>query len=119
MPVLTQGMADTLFNALAVIINARALENSGAYATGAQAGDAQMQRDFLRFVRDVRPLASVQRVHVGSVGPSGAELTSAMHITWRNQSGRPFDRLARFSGLAIYTSDGWALRNVRLLTRFW
>jgi hypothetical protein len=120
MPVLTQAVADTIFNALAVVINARALGGvSGVLATGGQAGDAQMQRDFLTFLRDVKPLASVQRVHIGAPGASGVELTSAMHFTWRTQAGRPNDRLARFSGLAVYTSDGWALRDVRLLTRFW
>ena len=120
MPVLTQAVADTIFNALAAVINARALGGvSGVFAGGARAGDAQMQRDFLTFLRDAKPLASVQRVHVGSPGVSGVELTSAMHFTWRNQTGRPYDRLARFSGLAVYTSDGWALRDVRLLTRFW
>jgi len=112
--------ADTIFNALAAVINARALGGvSGVFAGGAQAGDAQMQRDFLTFLRDAKPLASVQRVHVGSPEGSGVGLTSAMHFTWRNQTGRPYDRLARFSGLAVHTSDGWALRDVRLLTRFW
>jgi len=120
MPVLTQAVADTIFNALAAVINARALGGvSGVFAGGAQAGDAQMQRDFLTFLRDAKPLASVQRVHVGSPEGSGVGLTSAMHFTWRNQTGRPYDRLARFSGLAVHTSDGWALRDVRLLTRFW
>ena len=81
MPVLTQAVADTIFNALAAVINARALGGvSGVFAGGAQAEDARMQRDFLTFLRDAKPLASVQRVHVGSPGVSGVELTAAMHF---------------------------------------
>ena len=78
-----------------------------------------MQRDFLTFLREAQPLASVQRVHVGTAAASGVELTSAIHFTWRNRNGVPFDRIARFSGLAVYTNGGWTLRDVRLLARFW
>ena len=110
-------MADTLFNALAAIINARALARVTADA--GTSAEARLQQDFVTFLRQAQPLASVQRVHVGAVGASGVEVTAAMHFTWRNQAGGPFDRIARFSGLAVYTNGGWALRNVRLLNRFW
>jgi hypothetical protein len=117
MPVLAQGMADTLFNELAAIINARALARLTADA--GTSAEARLQQDLVTFLRQAQPLASVQRVHVGAVGASGVEVTAAMHFTWRNHAGVPFDRIARFSGLAVYTNGGWALRNVRLLNRFW
>jgi hypothetical protein len=118
MPALAQGVADTLFNELAAIINARALARLTG-PSGARSADAQLQRDFLTFLRDAQPLAAVQRVRIGAAGPAGVELTSAMHFTWRNHGGVPFDRIARFSGVAVYTSGGWSLRDVRLLGRFW
>ena len=116
-PAFAQAVADRLFNEFAAIINARAL----ARLTGpsAESAEARMQRDFLTFLRDAQPLAAVQRVRIGAARPAGVELTSAMRFSWRNHAGVPFDRIARFSGVAVYTSDGWTLRDVRLLARFW
>ena len=116
-PAFAQAVADTLFNEFAAIINARELARLAG--PSGNTADARMQRDFLAFLQNARPLASVQRVRVGTAGPGGVELTSAMHFAWRNRAGVPFDRIARFSGLAVYTSDGWTLRDVRLLARFW
>ena len=119
-PAFTQAVADTLVSEFAAIINARAFDRlTGPSGNRAQSANAQMQRDFLTFLREAQPLASVQRVHVGTAAASGVELTSAIHFTWRNRNGVPFDRIARFSGLAVYTNGGWTLRDVRLLARFW
>jgi serine/threonine protein kinase len=117
-PALAQPVADTLFNALAAVINARSIPSvATVYATG-DAADAWMQRDFVKFVRDAHPLTSVQRVQIGATSPAGVAMTSAIRFTWRN-GGFAYDRIGRFTGLAVYSNGTWLLRDVRLLTRFW
>ena len=118
-PALAQPMAETLFNGFAAAINARSIPRVTAlYAEPGQGADAWMQRDFLRFVRDAQPLTSVQRVQIGAVGPSGVAMTSAIRFTWRN-GGLPYERIARFTGLAVYSNGAWLLGDVRLVTKFW
>ena len=117
-PALAQPVADTLFNALAAVINARSIPSvATVYATG-DAADAWMQRDFVKFVRDAHPLTSVQRVQIGAVSPAGVAMTSAIRFTWRN-GGFAYDRIGRFTGRAVYSNGTWLLRDVRLVTKFW
>ena len=117
-PALAQPVADTLFNALAAVINARSIPSvATVYATG-DAADAWMQRDFVKFVRDAHPLTSVQRVQIGAVSPAGVAMTSAIRFTWRN-GGFAYDRIGRFTALAVYSNGTWLLRDVRLVTKFW
>jgi len=117
-PALAQPVADTLFNALAAVINARSIPSvATVYATG-DAADAWMQRDFVKFVRDAHPLTSVQRVQIGAVSPAGVAMTSAIRFTWRN-GGFAYDRIGRFTDRAAYSNGTWLLRDVRLVTKFW
>ena len=119
-PALAQPVAEALFNELAAAINARSIPRVAAlYAEGRQPVDARMQRDFVKFVRDAQPLASVQRVQSGAVSSSGVAMTSAVRFAWRNNAGIPYDRIGRFTGLAVYSNGTWILRDVRLVTKFW
>jgi len=119
-PALVQPVAEALFNELAASINARSMPRVAAvYAGPGRAADAWMQRDFVRFVRDAQPLSSVQRVQIGAVSPAGVAMTSAVRFTWRNNRGIPYDRIGRFTGLAVYSNGTWVLKDVRLVTTFW
>jgi serine/threonine-protein kinase len=117
-PALAQPVADTLFNALAAVINARSMTAVATVYATKDAADTWMQRDFAKFVRDAHPLTSVQRVQIGAVTPSGVAMTSAIRFTWRN-GGFAYDRIGRFTGTAVYSNGTWLLRDVRLLTKFW
>ena len=119
-PALAQPVAEGLFNELAAAINARSIPRVAAlYPEGGQPVDARMQRDFVKFVRDAQPLASLQHVQLGAIGASGVTMSSALRFAWRNNAGIPYDRIGRFTGLAVYSNGTWILRDVRLVAKFW
>jgi hypothetical protein len=119
-PTLAQPVAETLFHEFAAAISARSIPRVAAvYAEGREPADARMQRDFMKFVRDAQPLASVQRVQIGAVSPSGVAMTSAVRFAWRNNAGIPYDRIGRFTSVAVYSNGTWILKDVRLVSKFW
>ena len=89
-----------------------------AYPQPTDPGEAKLWQEFLVFVRDYRPRATVRST---SVDPSTNPPTISATIDFRWASDAGFDRVrpASFTGIGIPIPEGWQLRGARLAKRFW
>jgi|KBSSwiStaDraftv2_1062776.scaffolds.fasta_scaffold110784_1 serine/threonine-protein kinase len=119
-PVPTRDIATALFREFANVINSRTYTRiTAAYSQPSDAGDVKLWQDFLVFVRDYTPRATVRSVGVDST-TSPPTISATIDFRWSTDAGFERVRPATFVGVGLpATTGGWTLHRARLTKKFW
>ena len=109
-----------LFRELANSVSSRAYSRiTTAYSQPSDASDGKLWQDFLVFVRDYTPRATVRSVGVDST-TSPPSISATIDFRWSTDTGFERVRPASFVGVALPTATGgWVLQRTRLTKKFW
>jgi serine/threonine-protein kinase len=115
----TRDIANALYRELASYINSRTYTRiTAAYSEPSTAADVKLWQDFLIFVRDYTPRATVRSVGVDS-STSPAMVTATIDFRWATDAGFERTRPATFVGAALPVVGGWQLHRAHLTKKFW
>jgi serine/threonine-protein kinase len=118
-PAASREVATALFRDFASAINTRSYTRiTTAYSQPTDPAGVTLWQEFLVFVRDYSPRATVRST---SVDASTNPPTISANIDFRWSSDAGFDRVraGTFVGIGVPVSGGWQLHRVRLAKRFW
>ena len=119
-PTPTREAAEGLFRRFVAAINARSTDQiASVYTDGSGPGDSRLRREFLGFVRDATPRATIRSATVGAPVADGVAVSATIEFAWTNNAGIPRTRAGTFTGAMSSTSGSWVLRDVRLSAKFW
>jgi len=112
-------VASALFKEFANTINSRTYTRIiGAYSQPSDPAEVKVWQEFLVFVRDYRPRATMRSTSVNeSTNPP--TITANLDFRWATDTGFERVRTVSFVGIGIPIPDGWQLRGVRLTKKFW
>ena len=88
---------------------------AAAFASG---GDTRRRDQFVDFLRQNSPEATLKGSDQPAVTESSAETSFTVEVRWRAQFGVERKKNARFGATARRSGDGWAFGNIRLLEAF-
>ena len=112
-------MANSLFRDFAGYINSRTYTRiTAAYSQPTDAAELKLWQDFLIFVRDYTPRATVRSVNIDST-TSPATISAQIDFRWSTAAGFERTRPANFVGLAYPVTGAWQLHRARLAKKFW
>jgi hypothetical protein len=119
-PIPTRDIATVLFRDFANVVNSRTYTRiTAAYSQPSDAGDVKLWQEFLVFVRDYTPRATVRSVAVDST-TSPPIMSATIDFRWSTDAGFERVRPATFVGVGLPTrTGGWALHRARLTKKFW
>ena len=118
-PAPTREIANALFREFASVVNSRTYSRiTAAYSQPSDAADVTLWQDFLVFVRDYTPRASVRSVSIDST-TSPPTITAALDFRWSTDAGFERTRPAVFVGVGLPVAGGWQLHRARLTKKFW
>ena len=112
-------MAEALFKEFATALNRKSYSRiTSAYSQPADAAGIKLWQEFLVFVRDYSPRATVRSVTVNeSAYPP--TISATFDFRWTGDAGFDRMRAATFVGIALPIQGGWQLHRVELGKRFW
>ena len=112
-------IAAALFKEFANAVNAQSFSRiTGAYTQPNDPAAVKLWQDFLVFVRDYTPRASVRSTSVNA-STYPPTITATIDFRWSNDAGFERVRSATFTGIGIPIPDGWQLHRVQLGKKFW
>ena len=112
-------IASALFKEFANAINARAYSRiTNAFPQPSDPAAARVWQDFLVFVRDYTPRATVRSTTVNEAS-TPPTITASVDFRWSGDAGFERTRSASFTGIGVPIPGGWQLREVRLSKKFW
>jgi len=118
-PVPTRDIASVLYRDFASYVNSRTYSRiTAAYSEPSAAADVKLWQDFLIFVRDYTPRATMRSVSVDS-STSPATVTATIDFRWSTDAGFERTRPATFVGSALPVAGTWQLHRARLTKKFW
>jgi hypothetical protein len=118
-PVAPREIASALFKEFANAINARAYSRiTSAFPQPSDPAAAKVWQDFLVFVRDYMPRATVRSTTVNDTS-NPPTITAAIDFRWAGDAGFERTRSASFTGIGVPIPGGWQLRGARLAKKFW
>jgi hypothetical protein len=118
-PPATREVAGALFKDFANAISARTYTRiTTAYSQPNDPAGVTLWQEFLVFVRDYTPRATVRSTNVdASTNPP--TVTANIDFRWSSDAGFDRVRAGTFVGIAVPVSGGWQLHRVRLAKKFW
>jgi len=81
-------------------------------------GDTRRRDQFLEFLRESAPSATLKGSEPPTVAEASAEASFTVAFRWRAQFGVERKKDARFAATARRSGEGWAFGNIRLLEAF-
>jgi serine/threonine-protein kinase len=115
----SRDVANSLFRDFAGYINSRTYTRiTAAYSQPTDAAESRLWQDFLIFVRDYTPRATVRSVNIDST-TSPATISAQIDFRWSTDAGFERTRPANFVGLAYPVTGAWQLHRARLAKKFW
>ena len=112
-------IATALFREFAGAVNTRAFTRiTGAYSQPSDPAAVRLWQEFLIFVRDYTPRATVRSTTVDAT-TNPPTITASIDFRWAGDAGFDRTRPATFVGIGVPIPDGWRLRGVRLAKKFW
>jgi hypothetical protein len=119
LPVPTRDITNALYREFASYVNSRTYSRiTAAYSEPRAPADVKLWQEFLIYVRDYTPRASVRSVSVDS-STSPATITATIDFRWSTDAGFERVRPATFVGAALPVTGGWQLHTARLTKKFW
>jgi serine/threonine-protein kinase len=118
-PVAPREIASALFKEFANAINGRSYSRiTSAFPQPSDPTAAKVWADFLVFVRDYTPRATVRSsvVNETSTPPT---ITATIDFRWSSDAGFDRVRSGSFVGIGVPIPGGWQLRGVKLAKKFW
>jgi hypothetical protein len=112
-------IAAALFKEFANAINAQSFSRiTGAYTQPNDPAAVKLWQEFLVFIRDYTPRASVRSatVNAASYPPT---ITATIDFRWSSDAGFERVRSGTFTGVGVPIPDGWQLHRVQLAKKFW
>ena len=118
-PAAPREIASALFKEFANAVNARAYSRvTSAYPQPSDPAAARVWQDFLVFVRDYTPRATVRSTTVNE-SSDPPTITAAIDFRWTSDNGFDRMRTGTFVGIGVPIPGGWQLRGVRMAKKFW
>jgi eukaryotic-like serine/threonine-protein kinase len=112
-------IAVALFKEFANAVNAQSFSRiTGAYTQPNDPAAVKLWQDFLVFVRDYSPRATLRSTNVNAT-TNPPTITATIDFRWSNDAGFEHVRAGNFTGVGVPIPDGWQLRRVLLGKRFW
>lgn len=112
-------IAAALFKEFANAVNAQSFSRiTGAYTQPNDPAAVKLWQDFLLFVRDYTPRASVRSTTVNAA-TDPPTITATIDFRWSSDAGFERVRSGTFTGVGIPIPDGWQLHRVQLGKKFW
>jgi serine/threonine protein kinase len=118
-PPAPRDVAEALFKEFATAINRKSYSRiTSAYSQPADAAGVKLWQDFLVFVRDYSPRATVRSTNVNdSAYPP--TISATIDFRWTGDAGYDRTRVGTFVGIGVPIQGGWQLHRVELGKRFW
>jgi hypothetical protein len=112
-------VAEALFKEFASAVNRKTYSRiTSAYSQPADAAGVKLWQDFLVFVRDYSPRATVRSTKVDdSTYPP--TISATIDFRWTGDAGYDRTRAGTFVGIGVPIQGGWQLHRVELGKRFW
>jgi serine/threonine-protein kinase len=112
-------IATALFKEFANAINARAYSRiTGAYSQPNDPAAIKLWQDFLVFVRDYTPRATVRSTTVNE-SSNPPTITATIDFRWSSDAGFERTRAGTFVGIGVPIPGGWQLHRAHLERKFW
>jgi hypothetical protein len=112
-------IAVALFKEFANAINAQSFSRiTGAYTQPNDPAAVRLWQEFLIFVRDYTPRASVRSTTVNET-TYPPTITATIDFRWASDQGFDRVRSGSFTGVGVPIPNGWQLHRVQLAKRFW
>jgi serine/threonine-protein kinase len=112
-------IASALFKEFANAVNAQSFSRiTGAYTQPNDPAAVKLWQDFLVFVRDYTPRATVRSTTVNET-TYPPTITATIDFRWTSDAGFDRTRAGTFTGVGLPIPNGWQLRRVELAKRFW
>jgi hypothetical protein len=119
LPAPPREIATALFREFAGAVNTRAFTRiTGAYSQPSDPEAVRLWQEFLIFVRDYTPRATVRSTTIDAT-TNPPTITASIDFRWAGDAGFDRTRPASFVGTGVPIPDGWQLRGVRLARKFW
>ncbi|HUQ82766.1 MAG TPA: protein kinase [Gemmatimonadaceae bacterium] len=119
LPAATRDIANALYRDFASYINSRTYSRiTAAYSEPSTAAEVKLWQEFLIFVRDYTPRATVRSVSVDS-STTPSMVTGTIDFRWATDAGFERIRSVTFVGAALPVTGAWQLHRARLTKKFW
>jgi serine/threonine-protein kinase len=118
-PPAPRDIAEALFKEFANAVNRKSYSRiTSAYSQPADAAGVKLWQDFLVFVRDYSPRATVRstKVNDSAYPPT---ISATIDFRWTGDAGYDRTRVGTFVGIGVPIQGGWQLHRVELDKRFW
>lgn len=118
-PAPTRDIATALFTEFASAITSRTYSRLvAAYSQPTEPDAVSLWQNFLIFVRDYTPRATVRSVTVDSTS-NPPRITANLEFRWTGDAGYDRTRAGTFTGVGLPVPNGWQLHRAQLTRRFW
>ena len=108
-----------MFREFANALNARTYSRiTGASNQPSDPAAVKVWQDFLVFVRDYTPRATVRSTSVNEAGYPPT-ITATIDFRWSSDAGFERVRAGSFVGIGVPIPGGWQLHRVQLSKKFW